>query len=124
MRFFGKKKETKTCCCAESSISELMRDEVRKGTENVTENKPEDRKDNRIRIRGSGCAKCKELEQAARKAVSELHVDYEIDHVNDFAEIAGYGVMSTPALVFHEKVLSGGKVLTAEEIKRLLEKNR
>ncbi|GAB1480110.1 hypothetical protein MASR2M74_26820 [Paracoccaceae bacterium] len=43
----------------------------------------------------------------------------QIVKVTDFAEIAGYGVMSTPGLVVDEKVLSAGKVLTAEEIGRL-----
>lgn len=63
-----------------------------------------------------------ELEKAARTAISELRLDYEIEHVTDFAEIASYGVMSTPALVFNGKVISYGKVLTAEEVKALLAK--
>ena len=40
--------------------------------------------------------------------------------VTDFAEIAAYGIMSTPGLVVDEKVLSAGKVLSVEEIRRLL----
>ena len=44
----------------------------------------------------------------------------EIIKVTDFAEIAAYGVMSTPGLVVDEKVVSTGKVLTAEEIGRLI----
>ena len=47
---------------------------------------------------------------------------YEIEHVTDFAEIAGYGVMTTPALVFNGEVISYGKVLTVEEVKALLSK--
>ncbi len=128
MRFFGKKKETKECCCAQSCTSELMRKEAEKGQKNGKENEKENRQgngqNNKIRILGSGCAKCMALERAVRKAVCELQADYEIDHVTDFAQIAGYGVMSTPALVFREKVISYGKVLTVEEIKVLLEKNR
>ena len=57
-----------------------------------------------------------------RAAVSELRLDYEIEHVTDFAEIAGYGVMTTPALVFNGEVISYGKVLTVEEVKALLSK--
>ena len=63
-----------------------------------------------------------ELEKATRAAVSELRLDYEIEHVTDFAEIAGYGVMTTPALVFNGEVISYGKVLTVEEVKALLSK--
>ena len=48
----------------------------------------------------------------------------EVEHVTDFAEIAAYGVMSTPALVVDGRVVSFGKVLTVEEIKRILEKVR
>ena len=73
-----------------------------------------------IKILGSGCAKCMELEKATRTALSELQLDYDIEHITDFSEIAGYGVMSTPALVFNGKVISYGKVLTVEEVKALL----
>ena len=76
----------------------------------------------RNKILGSGCVKCMELEKATRAAVSELRLDYEIEHVTDFAEIAGYGVMTTPALVFNGEVISYGKVLTVEEVKALLSK--
>ena len=55
--------------------------------------------------------------------MEELQLDLEIDHVTDFAEIAGYGVMSTPALVLHGKVVSYGKVLSVEEVKTILQQN-
>lgn len=75
-----------------------------------------------IKILGSGCAKCMELEKATRTAISELQLNYEVDHITDFAEIASYGVMSTPALVLDGKVISYGKVLTVKEVKELLTK--
>lgn len=80
--------------------------------------------DKGIKILGSGCAKCKELEKATRSALTELNLDFEIEHITDFAQIASYGVMSTPALVFNGKVISYGKVLTVDEVKKLLEKER
>lgn len=110
MKLFGRKKETKSCCCSGNFTSETMKN---------AENKKQEKG---IKILGSGCAKCMELEKAARTAISELQLDYEIDHVTDFAEIASYGVMSTPALVFNGKVISYGKVLTVEEVKALLTK--
>ena len=73
-----------------------------------------------IKILGSGCAKCNALEAAAEKALKQLGREVKIDHVRDFAQIAAYGVMSTPGLVVDEKVVSTGKVLTAEEIGKLL----
>ena len=91
MKLFGKKKETKSCCCGENCTSETMQN---------TENKKQEQG---IKILGSGCVKCMELEKATRAAVSELRLDYEIEHVTDFAEIAGYGVMTTPALFFTQQ---------------------
>ncbi|MFR4440971.1 MAG: thioredoxin family protein, partial [Hungatella sp.] len=76
-----------------------------------------------IKVLGPGCAKCAELEKSVRLALEELQLDLEIDHVTDFAEIAGYGVMSTPALVLHGKVVSYGKVLSVEEVKTILQQN-
>lgn len=37
-------------------------------------------------------------------------------------EIVKYGVMSTPALIVNEEVVSTGKVLIAEKIEQLLQK--
>ena len=85
----------------------------------VTENKKQEQG---IKILGSGCVKCMELEKATRAAVSELQLDYEIEHITDFAEIASYGVMSTPALVLNGEVISYGKVLNVDEVKALLGK--
>ena len=72
-----------------------------------------------IKILGSGCKKCVTLGENA-KAAEAAGKDAQIVKVTDFAEIAAYGVMSTHGLVVDEKVLSAGKVLTAEEIGRLL----
>lgn len=44
----------------------------------------------------------------------------ELVKVTDFADIAAYGVMSTPGLVIDEKLVSAGKVLTAAEIGDIL----
>lgn len=51
-------------------------------------------------------------------------MDDAIDHVTDFARIAAYGVMTTPALVVDGKVVSYGKVLTKDEAARLLRASR
>ena len=73
-----------------------------------------------IKILGSGCTKCVTLGENAKAAASAVGKDAEIVKVTDFAEIAAYGVMSTPGLVVDEKVVSTGKVLTAEEIGKLI----
>ena len=73
-----------------------------------------------IKVLGSGCAKCNSLEAAVKDALNELHMDVSISHVTDIAEISAYGVMSTPALVIDDKVVSSGRVLTKAEVIKLL----
>ncbi len=76
----------------------------------------------RIKILGSGCIKCNVLEENTKEALKDLGLNEEVGHIRDFAEIAAMGVMTTPALAVDDKVLSYGKVLNKEEIKKLLEK--
>jgi small redox-active disulfide protein 2 len=83
--------------------------------ENVNQNP-----DARVKVLGSGCKKCVSLEDNVKIALNDMNKEVEIAHITDMATIAGYGVMSTPALVVDEKVVSMGKVLTAEELKSFL----
>ena len=73
-----------------------------------------------IKILGSGCRKCVALADNARTAAAAAGKQAEIVKVTDFAEIAAYCVMSTPGLVVDDKVVSAGKVLTADEIGKLI----
>lgn len=108
MKLFGQKLKTKSCCCDQTCLPEQP--------QNEQVNKPKQG----IQILGSGCARCMTLEKATHQAVEELQLDLEIEHIRDFAQIASYGVMSTPALVVNGQVLSYGKVLTVNEVKALL----
>ncbi len=74
----------------------------------------------KIKILGSGCTKCKKLEQNTTKAVEAAGVNAIVEKVTDMNMIMDYGVMMTPALVIDEKVVSVGKLLTVEQIKTLL----
>lgn len=73
-----------------------------------------------IKILGSGCSNCKKLEQNTQKAITEMGIEANVEKVEDFKAIMAYGVMKTPALVVDEQVISMGKVLTVEEIKKYL----
>jgi len=73
-----------------------------------------------IKILGSGCPKCRLLEENARKAVDELKIKAEIEKVTDVGEIVDYGVMSTPAIVVDGEVKAYGRIPTVEEIKKWL----
>jgi small redox-active disulfide protein 2 len=77
-----------------------------------------------VKVLGSGCAKCNALEAATKEALEELGMDTTIDHVTDFTQIAKYGVMSTPALVIDNKVVSMGKVLKKDDVVSFLHKAR
>jgi small redox-active disulfide protein 2 len=74
----------------------------------------------KIEILGTGCPKCKALEENAKKAVSELKMKAEIVKVTDIGKIVEYGVMSTPALVINGKVKASGRIPDVEEIKKWL----
>lgn len=75
----------------------------------------------KIQILGTGCPKCNQLEENARKAADQAGTGYEIEKVSDIKEITKFGVMITPALVIDGKVMTSGKVLSAEEIAKLLQ---
>ncbi len=111
MKLFGKKEKETACCCQKDCVSRPL-----------VQSSPLEEKG--VKVLGSGCAKCNGLEEAVRAALEELGMDTAIDHVTDFAQIAAYGVMSTPALVVDGKVLSSGRVLKKEEAVALLRKAR
>lgn len=77
----------------------------------------------KIKVLGSGCAKCIQLEVATKQALKNLKLNEEVEHITDFAQIASFGVMTTPALVINNKVVSCGKVLSENEISDLLKKS-
>lgn len=73
-----------------------------------------------IKILGTGCAKCKTLEQLTRDVVNKNGIDATITKVEDIMEIMKYNIMTTPALVIDGKVVVKGRIPSAEEIKQLL----
>ena len=64
----------------------------------------------RIKVLGTGCSKCEQLERLTKEILQDLDKDEVLLHLTDLAEIISYGVMSTPALVVDEKVLFAGRV--------------
>ena len=75
----------------------------------------------KIQILGTGCPKCKKLEENAEAAVKELGVEYDIEKVTKINEIMKFGVMVTPALAVDGQVKVVGKVASPDEIKGMLE---
>lgn len=73
-----------------------------------------------IKVLGTGCSKCTTLYDNVKSAVAELAIDATVEKEQDIMKIMEYNVMSIPALVVDGSVLSTGKVLTIEEVKKCL----
>jgi len=73
-----------------------------------------------IKILGTGCPKCRKLEENTVAALKQAGIEAEILKVTDVNEIMKHGVMMTPALVIDEEVKSFGKVLSIEKIKEYI----
>jgi len=70
-----------------------------------------------IRILGTGCPRCEELEKRTVNALAEIGVAADVRKVKDLKAIASFGVLSTPGLVINGKVRSSGRLPSLEEIK-------
>jgi small redox-active disulfide protein 2 len=73
-----------------------------------------------IKVLGTGCAKCMQLEKTAREAVKELGIDAKIEEVKDITKILEYPILTTPGLVIDEKVVCSGKIPSKDEVKKYI----
>ncbi|MDD6065676.1 MAG: thioredoxin family protein [Firmicutes bacterium] len=114
----GKKKEEEkkapACCCcgAESKVEESTGcccGDTGSGIIN-------------IKVLGAGCKSCHEQYENAKAAVKAMGLTVEVEYITDMEKVMGYGVMSMPAIVVNEKVVSMGKVLKAADVEKLLHK--
>ncbi len=69
-----------------------------------------------VKVLGSGCANCKNLEALARKAIAGLGVEAEVIKVTNHDDIMKYPILSTPGLVINEKLVSAGRIPSEAEI--------
>ncbi len=76
-----------------------------------------------IKILGTGCPKCRKLEERMIEVADELSLDCEIEKVEDIEKIMSYGVMMTPALVIDGQIKTTGKVPAVEELRNMLTEN-
>ncbi|MGN0734824.1 MAG: thioredoxin family protein [Anaerovoracaceae bacterium] len=100
---FGKKKEEKkemaNDCCPEARSSICC-----------------------IKVLGAGCKSCHEQYENAKEAVKAMGLAVEVEYITDMQKVMEYGVMSMPAIVVNEKVVSMGKVLKPSDVEKLLQK--
>ena len=89
--------ETKSCCCSGSGATLVS-----------------------IKVLGAGCKSCHEMYENTKAAVKNAGLSVEVEYITDMEKVMGYGVMSMPALVINEKIVSMGKVLKAADVDKLL----
>ena len=138
---FGKKKEEKktaSCCCGSAEVSTEGRSSCCGSAETSTEEAGScccsaENTDSAecccgepvkgiccVKVLGAGCKSCHEQYENAKAAVKAMGLDLEVEYITDMEKVMTYGVMSMPAIVVNEKVVSMGKVLKAADVEKLL----
>jgi len=108
MSLFGKKKEEQPACCCSGSCEPLEPKPVKaEGKVN-------------IKVLGTGCKACHQQYENAKEAVAALGLDAEVEYITDMEKVMSYGVMSMPAVVINEQVVSAGKIRKASELIKLI----
>jgi small redox-active disulfide protein 2 len=74
----------------------------------------------KIKVLGSGCANCHKLYEETLKAVKNISNEIEVEYITDIKIMLSYGIMSAPALMINDKVVSQGRVLKASDIEKLI----
>ena len=113
MKLFGlgkreEEKKTPTCCCG--AVPE-------EGTACCP---PAESGIAGIKVLGAGCKVCHSQYENVQAAVRALGLPVEVEYITDMEKVMTYGVMSMPAIVVNERVVSMGKVLKAAEVEALL----
>ena len=115
---FGKKKEEEkkapACCCGSAKAQVAKSAECCCGTSvnGIC----------CVKVLGAGCRACHEQYENAKTAVKALGLDVEVEYITDMEKVMEYGVMSMPAIVVNDKVVSMGKVLKTADVEKLLRK--
>ena len=111
---FGKKKEEKktpVCACSSSDNTRVESDapccpEAENGI-------------CCIKVLGAGCKSCHEQYEQAQQAADAMGLSVKVEYITDMQKVMEYGVMSMPAIVVNDRVVSMGKVLKAAEVEHL-----
>ena len=120
---FGKKKEEEkkasasscacNCGCSKSEVREVTNDCCSEAKNGIC----------CIKVLGAGCKSCHEQYENAKEAVKAMGLSVEVEYITDMQKVMEYGVMSMPAIVVNERVVSMGKVLKAADVEKLLRKS-
>ena len=118
---FGKKKKEEekkdsacacSCGCPASEASEIANDCCPEAKDGIC----------CVKVLGAGCKFCHEQYENTKEAIKSMGLCVEVEYITDMQKVMEYGVMSMPALVVNEKVMSQGKVLKVADVEKLLHK--
>ena len=98
------------CGCSTSKVSEITNDCCPEAKDGIC----------CVKVLGAGCKSCHEMYENTKQAVKNVGLNIEVEYITDMQKIMEYGVMSMPALVVNEKVVSMGKVLKETDAKKIL----
>ena len=124
---FGKKKEEekRSCCCGSTEPKAEENATCCCGSDSKAESTCCGETDSgvaSIKVLGAGCKSCHEQYENVKTAVNAMGLDLEVEYITDMEKIMEYGVMSMPAIVVNDKVVSMGKLLKAADVEKLLRK--
>lgn len=108
--FKKKEKEEKTPCCCCSCESKETTNECCSKEQEISS----------IKVLGAGCKSCHQQYENVKEAVNSLGLPVEVEYITDMEKVMEYGVMSMPAIVVNENVVSMGKVLKTADVEKLL----
>ena len=116
----GKKKEEKkapacacNCGCPTNEVNEITNDCCTEAKDGIC----------CVKVLGAGCKSCHDQYENAKDAVKAMKLPVEVEYITDMQKVMEYGVMSMPAIVIDEKVVSMGKVLKVADVEKLLQKH-
>ncbi|MGN1421352.1 MAG: thioredoxin family protein [Eubacterium sp.] len=115
---FGKKKEEEkkapacacNCGCPTNEVSKITNDCCPEAKDGIC----------CIKVLGAGCKSCHQMYENTKQAVKNIGMDIDVEYITDMQKVMEYGVMSMPALVVNERVISQGKILKPADIEKIL----
>ncbi len=74
-----------------------------------------------IKVLGPGCKRCQTTEDLVKAAAAALGIEASVEKITDYAEMAKYGIASTPGIVIDGKVVHAGGLPKEDDLKRWLQ---
>ena len=71
----------------------------------------------KVEVLGSGCANCRSTVALIERIAAGHGKSIELVKVEDFKQIAGYGVMSTPGVVIDGRLVHAGGVPREDQVR-------